>query len=523
MRLIDCFIEQCRSQPDTIALRILSSNDSSGPSSCRSRDLTWCELERLLHRTIELLLNETLAVKTGDHVATWLPNGLAWILVDLATQWLGCVHVALDTRLPAKMAGELVRHSRSKLLVVERNELAEMAEQLPDCSILAADKITAEEFELDWPVSHREDGQRLSNSALLSEHAPAQLLYTSGTIGQPKGALLSHGNLLSNAQAKLQAAPQWPSDVRLNILPFAHAYARTCELSTWILSGSTLCVVRDWNAFLYWAPVIKPTLINLVPQLVYRLMDKLNELSAVQPLGNRLRLLQVGGAALRKDVWDRLATMGWPPLQGYGLTETSPVICSNRTGHQRHDCVGPPVAGVEVRIDSEGVLWTRGPHVMLGYWQNPSATQAKMRDDWFCTGDLAEQLSDGTLRIFGRTDDQITLSTGYKVAALELTRRLSDDAELEHVVIVGQDRPSIAALIFPRLDHTWDPVALSSSVMKRWHVLTRDLPRSMQIQRVAVIKYPLTVDNGGLNFKGAVRRAFVEQTLCRREVEQMYR
>ncbi len=154
------------------------------------------------------------------------------------------------------------------------------------------------------------------------------------------------------------AAPQLASDVRLNILPFAHAYARTCELSTWIISGSQLCIAGDWDMFLKWAPMVEPTLVNLVPHLVYRLHDLLASSSdSAKLLGHRLRLLQVGGAGLREDVWRSFAAKGWPPLQGYGLTETSPVICSNRAGQQRFDSVGLPVDGVEVSLDADGVLW----------------------------------------------------------------------------------------------------------------------------------------------------------------------
>ncbi len=279
-------------------------------------------------------------------------------------------------------------------------------------------------------------------------------------------------------------------------------------------------------------PIIEPTLVNLVPHLVYRLCEKHSSdggdgLGDFSSVGLAVRLLQVGGAALRGR---RLATArisSCPPLQGYGLTETSPVICSNIAGRQRYDSVGPPVDGVEVRIDHDRVLWTRGPHVMLGYWRDEPATQQRLRDGWFCTGDLAEQLDDGSLRIIGRADDQITLSTGYKVAPLELTRRLSGDAWVEHLVLVGQNRPFIAALVYPRREclpesMRDDQQALAQALIARWQPLLRDLPRSMQIERLAVMKSPPSVDNGGLNFKGALRRQFLEQTLYRAEVEKLY-
>ncbi len=461
--------------------------------------------------------------QVGDRVATWLPNGLAWILVDMACQWLGYIHVALDTRLPLSMALDLVDHSQAHLVVVPEQWTNDFATRLP---VLSAEAIEAGAPEYpsasiaELPLAMQDGAPSVTHDS------PAQILYTSGTISRPKGALLSHRNLLSNARAKLQAAPQFSNDIRLNILPFAHAYARTCELSTWILSSSRLCIAPDWQTFLRAAPILEPTLINLVPFLVQRLMEQCDsDSNASALLGSRLRLLQVGGAALREDVWQRMAALGWPPLQGYGLTETSPVICSNRAGHQQFGSVGPPVEGVEVRIDQEQVLWTRGPHVMLGYWQDPLATSQRMRDGWFCTGDLAEQLPDGSVRIIGRSDDQITLSTGYKVSPLELSRQLGDDPWLEHIVLVGNNRPYVAALVYPRQSSeaaTLDRAALLEAIIQRWRPLTGSLPRSMQIERVAIMPEPLTVENGGLNFKGAIRRAYVEQHLFRHQVEQLY-
>lgn len=519
MRVVDWFIEQCQRSPETVALRILEQCPTS-------QDFTWGELEQLVHQTTRLLQSRADGIVVGDRVATYLPNGLSWILVDLACQWMGWVHVALDTRLPINLARDLAEHSEATLLVVSHNCLADIQSGTDShTSVLTAVELesrVAREAKTARPIVPLRVSKDVSAQSI-EAHAAAQILYTSGTIGQPKGVVLSHTNLLSNARAKLQAAPQYHDDVRLNILPFAHAYARTCELSAWIISGSQLCIAKDWASFLIWAPIINPTLINLVPHLVTRLLEQLDRTTLItNTVGNRLRLLQVGGAALRSDVWQRLADLGWPPLQGYGLTETSPVICSNRAGRQQRETVGPPVEGVEIRLDTDGVLWTRGPHVMLGYWRAPEATRARMRDGWFCTGDIAEQSDDGSLLILGRMDDQITLTTGYKVAPLELAARLSADGLTDQIVIVGQDRPFIGALVFCRRREGSDDANLIATITERWRPLTCDLPRFMQIERIALMNEPLTVENGGLNFKGAIRRKFVEETLCQAAVENIY-
>ncbi|MCC6509263.1 MAG: long-chain fatty acid--CoA ligase, partial [Pirellulaceae bacterium] len=406
MSLVEIFLARGQQQSNSLALRVLAGTQDP------PQDYTWGQLTAIVAQVAGGLQaslaepsleasQEASQVRDPDalqsqlvpplHVATWLPNGLPWIVVDLATQLLHWVHVALDRRLSSHATMQLATHSRSRVLIVPD---AETANQLGIESgqgpllVNFAELLqsTCTPYSLDrWPMP--------------LDDQPAQILYTSGTMSQPKGVVLTYGNLTSNARAKLDAAPQMASDIRLNILPFAHAYARTCELSTWIISGSQLCIVNDWNELLHWAPVIRPTLINLVPHLAHKLAGLLanDATSGAHILGDRLRLLQVGGAALPLDVWNRLAKVGWAPLQGYGLTETSPVICSNRAGSQRPDSVGYPVPGVDLRIDEQGILWTRGPQVMQGYWQEPRLTADKIVDGWFRTDDLAEMADDGSL------------------------------------------------------------------------------------------------------------------------------
>lgn len=557
----EVFLEQLASQPNAMALLT--------PYAGQLRCFTWRRLAQLVSVLLEQF--DRRGIDAGRHVATWLSNGLEWIVIDLACQLRGAVHVALDARLPAAAALRLSEHADAQVLIATNEHLAQLTaatEQPPADSrvpvaisfdgILSATAIgeaasrvaSALHVPADW-----DEQAKLARFANLPAQpdAAAQMLYTSGTMSDPKGVMLSHRNLLSNARAKLAAAPQQANDVRLNVLPFAHAYARTCELSTWIISGSLLCIARNWAEFLELSPRIRPTLVNLVPHLAQKLavaLDELDEKAGAKRagerlMGDRLRLLQVGGAALPRAVWDRLAREGWPPLQGYGLTEASPVVCSNRAGDQRCDSIGASVPGVELRVDACGVLWTRGPHVMLGYWKAPEETAARIRDGWLCTGDLAEATEDGRWRIIGRADDQISLSTGYKASPHELVRRLAHDPWIDQLVIVGQDRPHLAALVYPRWPEL--PVELferpeadgkdgppspsrqqlcarrfERALVERWSSVQADLPRQLQIHRVGLLREPLESENGGLNFKGAVRRKYVEQVLLARQVAELY-
>jgi long-chain acyl-CoA synthetase len=191
---------------------------------------------------------------------------------------------------------------------------------------------------------------------------------------------------------------------------------------------------------------------------------------------------------------------------------------------------------------------------MLGYWRAQAETDAKIRGGWLCTGDVAELAEDGHWRIVGRSDDQITLSTGYKASPHEVTRRVAHDPWIDQVVVVGQNRPHLAALVYPRLselpESLFDPVPdtapkppetsaaeadglvrggamvnearFARALAERWQAAQTDLPRQLRIEKIAVLRQPLTSDDGGLNFKGAIRRKFVEERLLATLVDRLY-
>lgn len=267
--------------------------------------------------------------------------------------------------------------------------------------------------------------------------SPALILCTSGSLGNPKPVTLSLGNLSSNAAAKLAAVPQTVADVRLVLLPIWHAYARTCDLGTWLLSGCSLGIGLGWESWQRLAPRLRPTLINTVPSLAIRLLDEPHD----TPSWSRLRLIGCGGAALSPEDFDRFRRRGVVVIQGYGLTEASPVICSATPENSRAGYVGRPVEGWETRIDSDGRLSVRGPGTMLGYW-NPRSDRPETRaSDWLDTGDLVEvNPTDGQFRIIGRADDRITLSNGKKVDPGPIERRVQSIAGIRHAILVGRDR-----------------------------------------------------------------------------------
>ncbi|MEZ6135658.1 MAG: AMP-binding protein [Pirellulaceae bacterium] len=458
---------------------------------------TWHEIGSLVHRWLQFFRAEIPGAVQSANITTWLENSLHWIAIDLACQTLGIVHVALDRREPLIRARELATLANSAIFISE--PVVE-----PTVSPLNA---------AEW----------LCKAQSVHPRSPAQMLATSGTAGSSKLVVLSHTNLLSNAIAKLDAAPQYPSDLRLNILPFAHAYARTCELSTWILSRSRLAIAGNWDDWLEQAGELRPTLVNLVPYLAELATDALAA-DAPKALGGKLRLLQVGGAALSDELWQQLSAQGLPPLQGYGLTEASPVVCSNRTGSQRPGVIGPAVQDVELRIDEDGVLWTRGPHVMLEYWRSPELTEGAIRDGWLCTGDLVEPTGHG-MRVLGRVSQQIVLSTGYKVCPEAVEAKLRTHPWIEQAVVVGDKRKHISALVWPRLhaipadffraETREEPRELRNLETARWLTAIvnycsrfNDLPSYAIPRDIRVLPSPMRVEDGTLTRKGTPNRNY---------------
>ena len=455
--------------------------------------MSWSEIGQRVVTQVDQF--RQLGMEAGQHVASCLPNGLRWIEIDLACQTMGLVHVALDRRLPAPMIEKLYDHSGAVHLFSDVDQTEEPS-SLPE-----------------GDVKH----MRMLAAAVDGD-APAQMLYTSGSIGRPKGVLLSHRNLVSNGLAKLDASPQFATDLRLNLLPFSHAYARTCELSTWVLSRSRLAIASDWAALLACAPRLQPTLVNLVPYLAAGLADALDD--NPNALGKSMRLLQIGGAAVSEVLFDRLEAHGLAPVQGYGLTEASPVVCSNRAGCQQQGTVGMPVIGTELRIDNQGVLWVRGPQVMLGYWNDVDATSDALRDGWLCTGDLATQDTDGMVRILGRQSEQICLTTGYKVSPEEIEALMLTDEWLEQAVVLGNQCSCISAWVWPKFQEipgrffdgkqrnrtSLNTNAWTAALRQRVQARMQHLPRYMVPETICLLPEPLSPSNGTLTSKLTPRR-----------------
>jgi long-chain acyl-CoA synthetase len=310
-------------------------------------------------------------------------------------------------------------------------------------------------------ATHKEllSGADLRTSMLAATVKPndlATILFTSGTTGHPRGVMLSHGNLASNAIATVEAVSSPYEELRLCFLPLSHIYARTCDLYTWIYRGSRIVLAESRDTIIRDCQLVKPTVINGVPYFYQKVAQSLHAVgkpkqpkALLKLLGGELKLCFCGGAAVAPEVEKLFAEQGLPLLSGYGLTEASPVISATRKENYAPGTVGRPLRDVEVRLATDGEIQVRGPNVMLGYWRDEAATKEAIVDGWLHTGDLGEFDNEGNLRIVGRRKEIFALSTGKKVCPVSVERRLSGSPYIETVCVVGDGRSYLAALIVP--------------------------------------------------------------------------
>ncbi len=458
--------------PETIIQWLLDRLQTTGQKTAllikqagQFRGITWEELAERVRRLAVALARR--GVEPHDRVAQWSENRYEWIVTDLAVNYLGAVHVPIHATLTAAQAIYQINHSGAKWVLISTAEMARQLNTHADRLAARPGWIVYEEHTVSIAGRIAEPWQRVieeSGSALMIPHAGnrtdlATILYTSGTTGQPKGVMLSHGNIISNVEAVLGVLNQDSNDVRLCILPLSHIFARTCDLYTWLASGMVLALAESRATVLADARATQPTLLNAVPYFYERVYRGLNEAGiAHQPdavrsvLGGRIRLLCGGGAALPTYLFDYYQQQECPIFQGYGLTETSPVISISTPSAYRRGASGRPIPGIEVRIAEDGEILTRGPHVMMGYYRDEQATAQVIREGWLYTGDYGKIDSDGFLYVTGRKKEIIVTLGGKNIAPALLESLLTQDPLIHQALVVGDDRKFLGALIVPDFD-----------------------------------------------------------------------
>ena len=400
----------------------------------------------------------------------------------------------------------------------------------------------------------------------------ATLIYTSGTTGQPKGVMLTHENISSNSYASFTGISVLghQEEQVITFLPLTHVFARMLQFAS-VAWGQSIFFSNPDQVVAHLAEV-KPTMFASVPRVLEKVYDKVSlgvsesdglknkigtwaldlarDYDLSKPTGGlpgwkyaladklvysklrerlgltRVKAVAVGGAALRSDLASSFAAWGIPAYQGYGLTETSPVITVNLPGKNRAGTVGPPIAGVEVAIAEDGEILSRGPHIMKGYYEMPEQTAEVMDDDgWFHTGDIGEFTPEGFLKITDRKKALFKLSTGKYVIPQPIENALTESGLIEQAVVVGNSQKFCTALIFPNMEAlpVWakqhgviasgDALLKDPKVQAEYERLVEDANQGMdhwsQVKRFRLVPELMTVDNELLTPTMKVKRSAV--------------
>jgi len=565
----------------------------------RSKDwlgYSWTEMGEQVGRWQRALAGEDL--QPGDRVAVLLRNCPEWVMFDQAALSLGLVVVPLYTDDRPDNVAYILQDAGVKLLLVQdlsrwqrlaavlpaERELVAVLHEGGEPARAAVSQDPLLRYAHDWLPAGPEPLQVRRGS---DPHSLASIVYTSGTTGRPKGVMLSHHNMLSVAHGVLMSVEVYQEDVLLSFLPLSHTFERTVGYYLVVMAGAAVAYARSIGELAEDLTIVRPTALIAVPRVFERLygriQDGLSKQSALKrrlfqatidvgwlrfqhrqgraswrpqlllwPLlerlvarkvqarmGGRLRLAVSGGAPISPDIARIFIGLDVPLVQGYGLTEASPVVTANSLEHNEPSSVGRPLRNLEVRIGEHDELLVRGPGVMQGYWNNHRATAEMINTDgWLHTGDQARIDEQGYIHITGRLKDILVLSNGEKVPPADMEGAIALDTLFEQVMVVGESRSYLSALIVLDGDK-WpgfaqelglDPLKAASltddraehAVIKRIRSALKDFPGYAKIRRVTLTLEPWTVDGGLLTPTMKVKRAKVLEHYGA-SVEAMYK
>lgn len=561
--------------------------------------------ERLLERVRNLTLGlYGRGIRKGDRVAILAESGPQWSLSDYAVLSNGAVNVPIYPTQPPHQVEYILRDSEPKLLFISTSRqikrIDDVLRKFPNLPIIPFQSGVEGEQIISFETLE-EEGARIAVEQpelfdlLSSDVHPsdlASIIYTSGTTGEPKGVLLTHSNIVFNSIAAGSFLEIEPDNVMLSFLPMSHIFERMVlylclHYQVQInFAGGIETVATDMRE-------VNPTLMSAVPRLLEKvysrvqksasdggalkkkifqwasgvanqLSDAYTENKPIPPLlalqrevadhlifakvreavGGKMRRIVSGSAALAPEIARFFIGAGIPVLQGYGLTETSPVISVNTLAEHRIGSVGHPITGVEVRIAEDGEILTRGPHVFQGYFHRPEETDSVFTDEqdgasrWFKTGDIGHVDPNGFLFITDRKKDLLKTSAGKYVAPQMIEGLINQSEFVEQSIVVGDKRKYVSALIVPDFERlrAWakeqniDTSNKETIIGDRQVVdmmkaevnrLTRGLADYEKVKKIGLLPREFTIDGGELTPTLKVRRKIVEEKY-REQIESMY-
>jgi len=529
------------------------------------QDTSWRELYELVACWHAGLSNENL--KAGDRVAISMSNCIDWVAYELAAQSLGLVTVSLYPNDRPNNMAYILEDSGARVFLVGQSrrweKLKNSRKMLPELQTVlyrssSSSHSTDNNDERVKLVADWLPDNGTINDASGASDSLATIVYTSGTTGRPKGVMLSHSNLLWNAWGGLQHIMVYPDELALSFLPLSHTLERSGGFILPMMAGASVAFNRSIPELAEDLKIIKPTFIVSVPRvferiyikihdglnlkpapirwlfkaavntgwkrfeylqgrrrsigwkLIWPLYEKLFCKRVQQAFGGRLRFAISGGAPLSFPVAQTFIALGINIQQGYGLTETSPVISVNTLADNRPETVGTAIRDTELRIGEDDELQVKSPGVMMGYWNNHTATyQAIDTDGWLHTGDKAIIDDDGHITITGRLKEIIVLNTGEKVPPADIEMAITTDSLFEQAIVIGEGYPFLSVLVVLNKkqheillskrkelsDKDVNSTASKEYLLQRILPLLHDFPGYAQVFSITVIDEPWTVEN----------------------------
>jgi len=528
-----------------------------------------------------------LGLQPGERVAIMAPNSPEWVYADLGSMACGALSVPVYHTEGLANILHILRDSQSRFLIIHSplvlRDLCERIDDLPDLQWIIHLEGEAD-CDRCLPVAEFLRRAQETPAAALEESLAAgkagdlaTLVYTSGTTGPSKGAMLTHANFLSNVEACSALFPIGPGDECLSFLPLSHVFERMAGYYFMLRREVVIAYAENFESVPANLAEVRPSVVISVPRLYEKmyarvmervlsgpwlkkqlffaalgagkaLVDKENKgevpgalLQASvalarrvvfaplrQHLGGNLRFFVSGGAPLGRDIAEFFFAVGLPIYEGYGLTETSPVISANHPQSVRFGTVGRPIPGTEVQIAEDGEIWARGPGVFKGYWNRPNQTSEAFGDGWFKTGDIGTIDADGFLAITDRKKDLIVTAGGENVAPQVLENLFKTDKFIANVMVYGDRKPFLTALVVPNFENVEKfareqgidylnhcdlvnhPQVLAL-VRQRVDHLQEKMPAIQRIKRFTLISRDFTAADGEITPTLKIKRKVVSQ------------
>ena len=519
-------------------------------------------------------------IKKGDRVLICSENRSEWAISDLAIMAIGAIAVPAYTTNTVGDHKFILEHAQVSLILCSGGNIAQRL------SLAAADYRKDQKIPLPLICFDKpEQGMLSFDNCLDAKNALTEeidlscrpvasdiacIIYTSGTGGRPKGVMLTHASIQANIDAALDLVREGRADqnaVFLSLLPLSHAYEHTAGMHLPLQIGAEIWYCGSPDQVAPLLQEVRPTIMTAVPRLYEALHDRIMRgmaakggltkklfeqailLGKKQQSGERLGIVEwfqnkcldflvrrkvkarfggrlayfvSGGAALNPEIGTFFLALGINILQGYGQTEASPLVSANRPSKIRIDTVGPAVRGVAVTIAADGELLVQGACVMKGYWRDNKATAEALHDGWLHTGDLAKIEDDGYITIKGRKKDIIVTSGGDNIAPAKIEAALTFLPEIEQVMIYGDQRAWLSAVIVPSEAEGSTPDTIKQNISLCIDEVNNTLPQAEKIRRFLIADEPFTIENGQMTPTLKVKRLVVTE-MYRDRLAALYR